>query len=67
MQAKENLGRYTGVVNCAASLLQTEGPLALYKGLESHLWRNAVWNGEEKEQGRTAYVNYHNLRGPGPV
>lgn len=45
MQAKENLGRYTGVANCAASLLQTEGPFGLYKGLESHLWRNAVWNG----------------------
>lgn len=46
MQAKENLGRYTGVMNCASSLVQTEGPFALYKGLESHLWRNAVWNGE---------------------
>lgn len=46
MQAKENLGRYTGVINCASSLVQTEGPFALYKGLESHLWRNAVWNGE---------------------
>eukprot|EP00904_Undaria_pinnatifida_P010595 jgi/Undpi1/6666/HiC_scaffold_20.g09145.m1 len=45
MQAKENLGRYTGVINCASSLVQTEGPFALYKGLESHLWRNAVWNG----------------------
>ncbi|CAN0267679.1 unnamed protein product [Pylaiella littoralis] len=45
MQAKENLGRYTGVANCASSLLQAEGPFALYKGLESHLWRNAVWNG----------------------
>ncbi|CAM9879512.1 unnamed protein product [Ectocarpus sp. 13 AM-2016] len=45
MQAKENLGRYTGVINCASSLLQAEGPFALYKGLESHLWRNAVWNG----------------------
>ena len=46
MQAKENLGRDTGVINCASSLVQTEGPFALYKGLESQLWRNAVWNGE---------------------
>ncbi|CAN0387255.1 unnamed protein product [Hapterophycus canaliculatus] len=46
MQAKENLGRYTGVANCAFSLLRTEGPFALYRGLESHLWRNAVWSGE---------------------
>lgn len=45
MQAKENLGRYKGVVHCATSLVRTEGPLALYKGLESQLWRNAVWNG----------------------
>lgn len=49
MQAKENLGRYTGVAHCASSLLQTEGPFALYKGLESHLWRNAVWNGERTD------------------
>lgn len=48
MQAKENLGRYTGVTNCASSLVQKEGPLALYKGLESHLWRNAVWNGTDR-------------------
>jgi Mitochondrial carrier protein len=27
------------------SLVRTEGPLSLYKGLESQLWRNAVWNG----------------------
>lgn len=46
MQAKENLGRYAGVGDCASSLVQTEGPFSLYKGLESHLWRNAVWNGE---------------------
>lgn len=46
MQAKENLGRYKGVADCAFSLLRTEGPLALYTGLESHLWRNAMWSGE---------------------
>lgn len=46
MIAKENLGRFNGVFDCAASLVRTEGPFALYKGLQSHLWRNAVWNGE---------------------
>lgn len=46
MQAKENLGRYSGVVQCATDLVMKEGPLALYTGLESHLWRNAAWNGE---------------------
>eukprot|EP00611_Tribonema_gayanum_P002178 TRINITY_DN1158_c2_g1_i1.p1 TRINITY_DN1158_c2_g1~~TRINITY_DN1158_c2_g1_i1.p1 ORF type:complete len:316 (-),score=120.56 TRINITY_DN1158_c2_g1_i1:158-1057(-) len=45
MQAKENLGRYTGVVDCVQSLVRTEGALSLYKGVESQLWRNAVWNG----------------------
>lgn len=46
MQAKENLGRYKGVMDCTLSLVRAEGPLVLYKGIESHLWRNAVWNGE---------------------
>jgi solute carrier family 25 2-oxodicarboxylate transporter 21 len=45
MQAKENLGRYTGIVHCVQSLVRTEGILSLYKGVESQLWRNAVWNG----------------------
>ncbi|CAN0364230.1 unnamed protein product [Ascophyllum nodosum] len=45
MQAKENLGRYNSVVQCATDLVRNEGPLALYTGLESQLWRNAAWNG----------------------
>ncbi|CAM9668300.1 unnamed protein product [Phaeothamnion confervicola] len=45
MQAKENLGRYTSVSQCAMSLVKEDGIAGLYKGLEAQLWRNAVWNG----------------------
>ncbi|CAM9167118.1 unnamed protein product [Choristocarpus tenellus] len=45
MQAKENVGRYNGVLHCATNLVKNEGIFGLYKGVESHLWRNAVWNG----------------------
>jgi solute carrier family 25 2-oxodicarboxylate transporter 21 len=45
LQSKDNLGRYSGVWDCATSLVKSEGPLALYKGIESQLFRNAVWNG----------------------
>ncbi|CAM9493488.1 unnamed protein product [Discosporangium mesarthrocarpum] len=45
MQAKENIGKFSGVADCAIQLVKTEGVFGLYKGIESHLWRNAVWNG----------------------
>eukprot|EP01113_Clastostelium_recurvatum_P026632 TRINITY_DN3196_c0_g1_i2.p1 TRINITY_DN3196_c0_g1~~TRINITY_DN3196_c0_g1_i2.p1 ORF type:complete len:291 (-),score=58.12 TRINITY_DN3196_c0_g1_i2:107-979(-) len=45
MQAKENLALYRSTTDAAIGLLKKEGPLALYQGLESQLWRNGVWNG----------------------
>jgi solute carrier family 25 2-oxodicarboxylate transporter 21 len=45
MQAKENLGRYKGSVDCVQQLLKERGLAGLYKGVESQMWRNAVWNG----------------------
>eukprot|EP01084_Bolivina_argentea_P314470 544692_1 len=45
MQAKENLGRFKNMGGCLVHLVKSEGLLGLYVGLESHLWRNAFWNG----------------------
>jgi len=45
MQARENLARYSGTMECLISTLRKEGVPAVYKGLEPLIWRNAVWNG----------------------
>jgi len=45
LQAKENMGVYKNTTDALKKILQKEGPLALYKGLESTIWRNASWNG----------------------
>lgn len=45
LQAKENIGVYKNTTDALKKILQNEGPLALYKGLEATFWRNASWNG----------------------
>lgn len=45
LQAKENQGVYRNTSHALKMILQKEGPLAFYKGLESTIWRNAAWNG----------------------
>lgn len=45
LQAKENMGVYKNTTDALKKIIQKEGPLALYKGLESTIWRNAAWNG----------------------
>jgi len=45
MQAPESKKLYKGTLDCLTQLVRQEGPLALYKGAEPQLWRNAVWNG----------------------
>lgn len=45
LQAKENAGLYKNTTDCVQKILQTEGPLAFFKGLEATLWRHALWNG----------------------
>jgi solute carrier family 25 2-oxodicarboxylate transporter 21 len=45
MQSKENLSKYSSTMDCLVQTLRAEGPLALYKGAEAQLWRNASWNG----------------------
>ena len=44
MQDRASAGKYTGIVDCVAKTVKAEGPLALYNGLESTLWRHILWN-----------------------
>jgi len=45
MQAPEAKGLYTSTMHCASTLIKEEGFKGLYRGGETQLWRNAVWNG----------------------
>ncbi len=45
MQAKDNLSLYSSMSDAFEKIVKNEGPLALYKGFEAQLLRNAVWNG----------------------
>ena len=44
MQDRASAGKYTGIIDCVAKTIKAEGPLALYNGLESTLWRHILWN-----------------------
>lgn len=44
MQDRASAGKYTGIVDCVVKTVKAEGPLALYNGLESTLWRHMLWN-----------------------
>ena len=44
MQDKAQAGRYTGIIDCLTKTVKAEGPLALYNGLESTMWRHILWN-----------------------
>jgi solute carrier family 25 2-oxodicarboxylate transporter 21 len=45
MQAAENKALYKSTLDCATKIFQQEGVLkGLYKGIESQIWRNGVWN-----------------------
>jgi solute carrier family 25 2-oxodicarboxylate transporter 21 len=45
MQAKEHLSRYRNTADCLVQTVRSEGMLALYRGIEPQMWRNAAWNG----------------------
>jgi solute carrier family 25 (mitochondrial 2-oxodicarboxylate transporter), member 21 len=36
--------RYKGVLDCAIRIVRQSGPLGLYQGFESTVWRHIVWN-----------------------
>ena len=44
LQDRASAGKYTGMVDCVVKTIKAEGPLALYNGLESTLWRHVLWN-----------------------
>lgn len=45
MQSTEHLARYRSTLDCVVQVIRSEGILAVYRGLEPQMWRNAVWNG----------------------
>jgi len=44
LQDRASAGKYTGMVDCVVKTVKAEGPLALYNGLESTMWRHILWN-----------------------
>jgi solute carrier family 25 2-oxodicarboxylate transporter 21 len=44
LQDRAQAGKYKGMVDCVAKIVKSEGPLALYNGLESTMWRHVLWN-----------------------
>ena len=44
LQDRASAGKYTGTFDCVVKTVKAEGPLALYNGLESTLWRHILWN-----------------------
>lgn len=44
LQDKAQAGKYNGMIDCVTKTVRAEGPLALYNGLESTMWRHILWN-----------------------
>ncbi|RSL40889.1 hypothetical protein CEP53_013095 [Fusarium sp. AF-6] len=44
LQDKSSSGRYKGVLDCAVKIVRESGPLGLYQGFESTVWRHIIWN-----------------------
>lgn len=44
LQDRASAGKYTGMTDVVTKIVKQEGPLALYNGLESTLWRHILWN-----------------------
>lgn len=44
LQDKSSAGKYTGPMDVVLKTIRQEGPLALYNGLESTMWRHILWN-----------------------
>ncbi|KAL1964265.1 hypothetical protein VTN77DRAFT_7085 [Rasamsonia byssochlamydoides] len=45
LQDRASAGKYKGMLDVVTKIVREEGPLALYNGLESTLWRHILWNG----------------------
>jgi solute carrier family 25 2-oxodicarboxylate transporter 21 len=44
LQDRASASKYNGMVDCFVKTVKAEGPLALYNGLESTMWRHILWN-----------------------
>lgn len=44
LQDKAQAHKYNGMVDCVRKIVTQEGPLTLYQGLESTMWRHILWN-----------------------
>lgn len=44
IRLQDRSSKYTGMLDVVKSIVQKEGPLALYNGLESTMWRHISWN-----------------------
>ncbi len=44
LQDRASAGKYSGMVDVVVKTVKAEGPLAMYNGLESTLWRHILWN-----------------------
>jgi len=44
LQDRASAGKYTGMIDAVVKTVKAEGPLALYNGLESTMWRHILWN-----------------------
>ncbi|KAG9236951.1 mitochondrial carrier domain-containing protein [Amylocarpus encephaloides] len=44
LQDKASAGKYTSTLDAVTKIVKAEGPLALYNGLESTMWRHILWN-----------------------
>ncbi|KAJ1673610.1 hypothetical protein EV182_004896, partial [Spiromyces aspiralis] len=45
LQARENAGKYAGTMDCIRKIYAQEGFMTFFNGLESTIWRHALWNG----------------------
>jgi solute carrier family 25 2-oxodicarboxylate transporter 21 len=44
LQDKAQAHKYNGMIDCVTKIVKQEGPLTLYQGLESTMWRHILWN-----------------------
>jgi len=44
LQDKASASKYNGMIDVVTKIIKSEGPLAMYQGLESTLWRHILWN-----------------------
>jgi solute carrier family 25 (mitochondrial 2-oxodicarboxylate transporter), member 21 len=44
LQDPASAAKYSGIVDVVVKTVKAEGPLAMYNGLESTLWRHILWN-----------------------